>query len=192
MKKVLFYFVVFLRFWRFDCFGTDRVRLIKIDRTRQQPVTTRARIFDAKYEGGMFGYSKKEEGTFKFDDVNERLVFFGKDNKEKFAIPYKSMLIIYPQSKSVQSTTGTVVSVDSLAGRGNCRNFIKEKRRYLIINFDDPDVDVKGMTNFKLENKELLDSVLIKRWAKKPNSNNAAMLIFVREVCPTQRTMINS
>jgi hypothetical protein len=114
--------------------------------------------FAAKYEGGMFGYSRKEEGTLRFDDDNARLVFFGKDQKEKFSIPYKAMLIVYPQSKSVQSTTGKVVSVVPYAGL--LGGFIKEKRRYLIINYDDPDVEAKGLANFKLEEKELLDSVI--------------------------------
>ena len=114
--------------------------------------------FEAKYEGGMYGYSKKEEGTLKFDDVNERLVFFGKDKKEKLSVPYKAMLVIYPQSQSVQSTTGQVVSMIPYGGIFG--GFIKEKRRYLVINFDDPDVDVKGLVNFKVETKELLDSVI--------------------------------
>lgn len=117
--------------------------------------------FAAKYEGGMFGYSDKEEGTLKFDDLNERLVFFGKDQKEKFHIPYKSVLVIYPQSKSVTSTTGNVVSAIPLPG-SFLGGFIKEKRRYLVMHFDDPDVEAaKGLVNFKLENKELLDSVLL-------------------------------
>jgi hypothetical protein len=114
--------------------------------------------FEAKYEGGIYGYSKKEEGTLKFDDVNSRLVFFGKDKKEKLSVPYKSMLVIYPQSQSVQSTTGKVVSVIPYGGLFG--GFIKEKRRYLVINFDDPDVEVRGLVNFKLETKELLDSVI--------------------------------
>ena len=38
--------------------------------------------------------------------------------------------------------------------------FIKEKRRYLIIQYSDADADVRGVTSFKLENKELLDSVI--------------------------------
>jgi hypothetical protein len=29
-----------------------------------------------------------------------------------------------------------------------------------VINFSDPDVDAKGITSFKLETKELLDSVI--------------------------------
>jgi hypothetical protein len=116
--------------------------------------------FEAKYEGGMFGFTQREEGTLKFDDENERLVFFGKDQKEKFHIPYKSVLVIYPQSKSVTSTTGNVVRHIPLPGAG-LAGLIKEKRRYLIMHFDDPDVEAaKGVLNFKLEDKVLLDSVI--------------------------------
>jgi hypothetical protein len=115
--------------------------------------------FSAKYEGGMFGYSKKTDGTLKFDDANSRLVFLGADNKEVFGVPYSALLVIYPQSQSVTSTTGNVVKYIPLPG-AFLGGFIKEKRRYLILNFDDPDVDARGTVNFKLDNKELLDSVL--------------------------------
>jgi hypothetical protein len=115
--------------------------------------------FEAKYEGGAFGYSKKEKGTLRFDDANSRLVFFGEDQKEKFSIPYGAMLIVYPQSRSVTSTTGNVVSHIPLPGAG-LAGLITEKRRYLVVQFDDPDVDAKGLVNFKLGNKELLESVL--------------------------------
>ena len=108
----------------------------------------------------MFGFNKKEEGTLKFDDENERLVFYGEDQKEKFHIPYKSVLVIYPQSKSVTSTTGNVVRHIPLPGAG-LAGLIKEKRRYLVLHFDDPDVEAaKGVLNFKLEDKVLLDSVI--------------------------------
>lgn len=116
--------------------------------------------FGAKYEGGMFGFNKNEDGTLKFDDANARLVFFDEDKKEMFSIPYASMLIVSPQSKSVQSTTGTVVRAIPLPGAGILGGFIKEKRRYLVISFDDPDVDAKGLVNFRLENLETLDSVI--------------------------------
>lgn len=116
--------------------------------------------FQVKYEGGMFGYNQKETGTLKFDDANERLVFFGKDQKEKFHIPYKAVLVIYPQSKSVTSTTGNVVRHIPLPGAG-LAGLLKEKRRYLVMHFEDPDVEAaKGLLNFKLENKALLDSVI--------------------------------
>ena len=115
--------------------------------------------FVAKYEGGMFGFAQKEEGTLKFDDINERIIFFGKDQKEKFAIPYDAMLIIYPQSQSVRSTTGNVIRNLPLPGAA-LGGLIREKRQYLIVHFEDADVEAKGIVNFKVENKELLDSVL--------------------------------
>lgn len=116
--------------------------------------------FEAKYEGGMFGYSSKEVGMLKFDDDNQRLVFFGKDQKEKFHIPYKSVMVIYPQSRSVTSTTGQVVRNIPLPG-SMLGGLIREKRRYLVMHFDDPDVEAaRGLVNFKLDNKVLLDSVI--------------------------------
>ena len=86
--------------------------------------------FNAKYEGGIFGFDKKETGTLKFDDMNERIVFYGEDQKEKFSIPYKSMLVVFPQSKSVRSTTGTIVSAIPLTRRRFSR-INSEKNRYL-------------------------------------------------------------
>lgn len=115
--------------------------------------------FTAKYEGGMYGFSKKMVGTLKFDDANSRIVFYGEDKKELFGIPYDALLVIYPQSQSVTSTTGNVVKNIPLPGAA-LGGFIKEKRSYLVINFDDPDVDARGTVNFKLDGKELLDSVL--------------------------------
>ena len=116
--------------------------------------------FQAKYEGGMFGFSKKETGTLRFDDENQRLVFFDKQQKERFHIPYKSVMVIYPQSRSVTSTAGHVVRNIPLPG-SILGGLIKEKRRYLILHFDDPDVEAaRGMVNFKLDNKALLDSVI--------------------------------
>jgi len=115
--------------------------------------------FTAKYEGGLFGYTEKETGMLKFDDVNQRLVFFGPDQKERFGIPYQSLLIVYADEKSVTSTTGNVVKYIPLPGAGLAA-LLKEKRRYLVLNYDDPDVDSKGTTSFKLENKDVLESVI--------------------------------
>lgn len=115
--------------------------------------------FAAKYEGGLFGFNEKTEGTLKFDDENSRLVFFGKTQKEMFSIPFESLIVIYPTSESVTSTTGNVVRNIPLPGAG-LAGLLKEKRRYLVLQFDDPDADVKGMVNFKIEDKDLLDSVI--------------------------------
>ena len=156
MKKILFFLALSL----FVCtsFVSAQPRPVDKTQTPTAPVKPAPASFTAKYEGGMFGYGKREEGTLKFDDGNSRLIFYGKDGKEKFGIPYKSMLVIFPQSRSVQSTAGKVVSVIPYAGLFG--GFIREKRRYLVINFDDPDVEARGFVNFKLEDKELLDSVV--------------------------------
>lgn len=115
--------------------------------------------FAAKYEGGMIGFTRREMGTLKFDDENERMAFFGADGKEVFGVPYKSLLAIFPTEKSVTSTAGNVIRAIPIMGSG-LGGLIKEKRRYLVMQYDDPDVDAKGLANFKLETKELLDSVL--------------------------------
>ncbi len=162
MKKLVFFLSLAFCASALNAFAQPR----PVEKSAPPPAAVKPApaSFAAKYEGGMFGFNKKEEGTLKFDDDNERFVFFAEDGKERFSIPYKSMLIIFPQSRSVQSTAGRVVSVVPYAGL--LGGFIKEKRRYLIINFDDPDVDAKGMVNFRLDDRELLDSVLAALAAK--------------------------
>ena len=115
--------------------------------------------FEAKYQGGMFGYSEKQNGTLKIDEINERIVFYGKDGKEKFALPFTSMQVVYPQSKSVTSNTGNVVRHIPLPG-SFLGGLIKEKWQYLVINFDDQDVNAVGNINFKLSSKGLLESAI--------------------------------
>jgi len=157
MKKVLFFLALSL----FVCASvvSAQPRPVEKTPTPTAPVKPAPVSFTAKYEGGMFGFSKKTEGTLKFEDANSRLVFFDKTQKEMFSIPYKSMLIVSPQSQSVQSTTGKVVSV--IPYGGIVGGFIKEKRRYLIISFDDPDVEAKGVTSFRIDDQLLLDSVIV-------------------------------
>ncbi len=116
-------------------------------------------IIAAKYEGGLFGYSEKITGSLRFDDDNERLVFLNKDKKEMFGIPYDAVLVAYPNSRSVTSTTGNVVRHIPLPGAG-LAGLLREKRRYLVIQFDDPDVAARGVVNFKIGNKALLDAAI--------------------------------
>ncbi len=37
---------------------------------------------------------------------------------------------------------------------------IRSKKSYLVVHFSDPEVDVKGVVSFKLENKDLLGRVI--------------------------------
>jgi hypothetical protein len=117
--------------------------------------------FTAKYEGGIFGFNKKQVGTLNFDDVNQRLVFRNQENKEVLAIPYSSVTGAYADTQSHRPTGAKVVGSLPLPYGANLPAwFIKKKYRYLALQFSDADTKMVGMTSFKLENKELLSSVL--------------------------------
>ncbi len=114
---------------------------------------------NAKYEGGVFGYNKKMEGTLNFDDVNQRLVFKNDKHKELLFIPYTAITGAYADTHSVRPAAATVAgslpSIYALPAR-----LIKMKVRYLTLQYSDPDSKVNGVTSFRLENKDILDSVL--------------------------------
>ena len=153
--KQLFFAIFFALSLSAIVFGQPR----PADKTANPNVKAAPPTFAAKYEGGLFGFHDKVDGTLKFDDDNNRLVFLGKDKKEMFSIPFESLLVIYPNSSSVTSTTGSVISHIPLPGAG-LAGLVKEKRRYLVVQFDDPDAEIRGAVNFKLDNKELLESVI--------------------------------
>lgn len=127
----------------------------KASSTAAAPMTGLPQAFAARYEGGMFGNSQKEEGLLKFDDENTRVVFYGKNGKEMFWVPYKSLLVIYPDSKKSVSTTGNVVSRLPLPGAG-LAGLMTKSTKYLIVKYDDQDVDVEGTANFKFDEREML------------------------------------
>jgi hypothetical protein len=114
----------------------------------------------AKYEGGIFGYKKTMEGTLTFDDVNNRLLFKDKQPPKEISIPYDSITSAFADTHKRQPAAATVASqvptIYSLPAR-----FIKTKVRYLTIQYSDQDSRVSGITSFKLDNKELLESVLV-------------------------------
>jgi len=113
----------------------------------------------AKYEGGVFGYNKKMEGTLNFDDTNQRLVFKDSTQKERLFVPYGAVTGAYADTHSVQPAAATVAgSVPSIYALP--AHFIKTKVRYLTVQYNDPDSKVNGITSFRLENKDILDSVL--------------------------------
>ena len=135
-------------------------RMIEKKSVKSDPAVFAPLSFKAQYEGGMFGFSRKEEGTLRFDAANFRLVFFDKNNKECFAIPYKAIITIYPNATSAQSTSGKVMERVPLPGVGIAGMFMKEKKRFLVVNFDGPDVNARGTINFKLESQKLLDALI--------------------------------
>src|SRR5882762_8475162 len=114
----------------------------------------------AKYEGGVIGYNKKEDGELSFDDANERLVFRDKLNKERISIPLSTVNAAYGDTRSLQPAAATVISnipsIYALPAR-----FFKQKYQYLTLQYSDPDNGVSAITSFKLENKEILASELV-------------------------------
>lgn len=112
----------------------------------------------AKYEGGVFGFPNKRTGTLTIDTTNNRLLFSDGKHTELFSIPFASITGAYGDSHSVQPAAATVISHVPLYGIP--ASFVKTKVRYLTIQYDDPDSKAAGATSFKLDNKDVLDSVL--------------------------------
>jgi hypothetical protein len=112
----------------------------------------------AKYEGGVFGFPNKKTGTLTIDTNNNRLLFKDDKHSELFSIPFGSITGAYGDSHSVQPAAATVISHVPLYGIP--ASFVKTKVRYLTIQYDDPDSKAAGATSFKLDNKDILDSVL--------------------------------
>src|SRR5437588_461615 len=65
---------------------------------------------NAKYEGGVFGYNKKMDGTLNFDDANQRIVFKNDKQKEILFIPYNALTGAYGDTHSVRPAAATVAS----------------------------------------------------------------------------------
>jgi hypothetical protein len=126
--------------------------------TTTAPTKPAPKSMKAKYEGGVFGYKKTMEGTLTFDDENQRLFF--KDNKppKEISIPYAAINSAFADTQKQRPAAASVAR--QVPFYGWPAGFIKTKVRYLTIQFEDPDSKVSGVTSFKLENKDLLESVL--------------------------------
>lgn len=117
--------------------------------------------FKAKYEGGIFGYNKKETGTLSFDDANDRLVFRNKEQKEVLSIPYSAVMGAYGDTKAGRPKAAQVVGALPLPYGANMLSWLARKKyRYLTLQFNDVDTNARGITSFKVDTKELLNSVL--------------------------------
>jgi hypothetical protein len=141
----------------------QRPRSIEPDPATKPATTSTTRpapkSMKAKYEGGVFGYRKTMEGTLIFDDENNRLLF--KDNKppKEISIPYAAINQAFADTQKQRPAAATVASHIPLYGIP--AGFIKTKVRYLTLQYEDPDSKVSGVTSFKLENKDVLEAVLV-------------------------------
>lgn len=128
--------------------------------TQTPSVKPAPKTMKAKYEGGVFGFRKTMEGTLTFDDQNNRLLFKDKKPPKEISIPYEAIMSAFADTQKRQPSAATVASAVPLIYALPAR-FIKTKVRYLTLQYSDPDSNVTGITSFKLENKELLESVLV-------------------------------
>lgn len=132
--------------------------------TEPEPAKTNApapapKTVKAKYEGGVFGYNKTMDGSLTFDDVNERLIFKDKKPPKEIHIPYTSITSAFADTQKRRPSAATVAShIPSIYALP--AHFIKTKVRYLTLQYNDQDSKVSGITSFKLESKEMLESVL--------------------------------
>lgn len=119
-------------------------------------------ITKAKYEGGVPIYRKKQDGFLVFEDTNHRLVFKNKQQKELLFIPYSAVNQIYADTQSRRPTAASVVSAIPVPyGLNFPARFIKKKYRYLTVQFYDDDSQIGGLTSFKVDSKEVAESLVI-------------------------------
>ena len=146
------------------CFAVaaQRPRAITSDATQPATITpppAAPSTVNAKYEGGVFGFTHEKTGTLTIDESNNRLTFRDDTKKELFSIPFGSLSGAYGDTHSVQPKAATVIgsvpTIFALPAR-----LVKTNVRYLTLQYDDPDSKVSGTTSFKLDNQQILESVL--------------------------------
>lgn len=123
-----------------------------------QPPPMAPQTIKVKYEGGVFGYNKKMDGTITFDDANSRLLFRNNYQQEIFSIPYDSIASAFADTKSKRPVAADVASRVTIFALPAM--LIKKKFRYLTLQYNDPDTHINGTTSFKMENKDILASAL--------------------------------
>jgi hypothetical protein len=119
------------------------------------------KVVPAKYMGGFASYRKKQEGMLTFDDRNQRLVFRDKNEKELISISYDAVMVAFADHETRRLMgDGTKSVVLGTAGiLGAPALLFKKKFEYLTIQFEDPETYLKGTTQFKLKNREIIDSM---------------------------------
>ena len=119
------------------------------------------KVIPAKYMGGFAGYRKKQEGMLTFDDRNQRLVFRDKNEKEVISISYDAVMVAFADHETRRlmgdGTRSVVLGTAGILGLPGL--LFKKNFEYLTIQFEDPETYLKGVTQFKLKDKEIIESV---------------------------------
>jgi hypothetical protein len=77
----------------------QRPRTIESEPTQKAATVPAPTSVKAKYEGGVFGYTKAMDGTLTFDDANSQLLFKDKKTPKQIHIPYDAVTSAYTDSK---------------------------------------------------------------------------------------------
>ena len=131
-------------------------KTVLTDATKAAPPAA-PQTMKAKYEGGVFGYNSTMDGTLSFDDTNQRLLF-RKNQMDIFFIPYKAVNSAFADTQKRRPGAATVAQ--HVPFYGWPLGFIKTKVRYLTLQYSDPDTNVSGVTSFRLDNKDMVDSAV--------------------------------
>lgn len=117
--------------------------------------------FKARYDGGVFGYNRKIEGTLAFEDADNRLAFRDKRGQVLFVIPYTTISAAFADTQSRRPRAATVIgNIPAPYGLNLPALFVRNKYRYLTMQYKDNDTSNIGTTSFKVGNKQLLEAVL--------------------------------
>ncbi len=127
-----------------------------------QPAAAPLTNVNARYEGGVAGFSRKMVGSLSLDDANRRLVFHDQKQKEVLSIPYLAIVAANPDTKSrsaIGPVGGTIIS-STVGILGLPALLAKRKFRFLNLQYNDRDTKMTGITSFKIDGKELLNSFM--------------------------------
>jgi len=127
---------------------------------QSKPPATVQTSVAARYEGGMAGFPKKVKGTLSLDAANQRLVFRNEKQNEVISVPYLAIVAATPdtQSRSALGPVSSTVLSSTVGILGLPALLAKRKFRFLNLQYNDRDTKMGGVTSFKIDGKELLNS----------------------------------
>ncbi|REK04180.1 MAG: hypothetical protein DWQ38_01530 [Acidobacteria bacterium] len=161
MKRLYFFTILTVLLTSFAVFPQIRPVTTADTSASESPVPENLpETVEVEYQGGIFGFSEKEKGTLRFDVINERLVFTSPEGKERFSIPYEAIRVVYPSQRKVRSGTGRAVGAIPLPGASIAGLFMKKKKNYLVLHYEDRLVEVEGVANFLVDTSELLTGAI--------------------------------
>jgi hypothetical protein len=164
---------------------SQRPRALESEPAQKTSTTPAPSSVKAKYEGGVFGYRKTMEGTLTLDDANNRLLFKDKKSPKEIQIPYSAVTSAFADTQKRQPSAATVASAVPLI-YALPAHFIKTKVRYLTLQYNDTDSQQSGIASFKLENKDVLNSVLVSLAAKAGMTQRGDIYVKKKEVSKLQ------